>query len=145
MAGCGADAAPYFRIFNPVMQGRKFDPAWRLCAPLVSGTGAPARRHIHAPFAAPPAILAAPGSNSAAPIHGRSSITTKPARRRSPAMNACAPRHAAAVMRANKFEAAVIRAIRRMVMRSKPNGTTRSRNAALTKPKFPAFLPADRQ
>lgn len=26
-AGCGADAAPYFRIFNPVSQGTKFDPA----------------------------------------------------------------------------------------------------------------------
>ncbi len=26
-AGCGADAAPYFRIFNPVLQSRKFDPA----------------------------------------------------------------------------------------------------------------------
>ncbi|HMP77206.1 MAG TPA: deoxyribodipyrimidine photo-lyase [Kiritimatiellia bacterium] len=26
-AGCGADAAPYFRIFNPVLQGEKFDPA----------------------------------------------------------------------------------------------------------------------
>lgn len=25
-AGCGADAAPYFRIFNPVLQGEKFDP-----------------------------------------------------------------------------------------------------------------------
>jgi len=25
-AGCGADAAPYFRIFNPVAQGEKFDP-----------------------------------------------------------------------------------------------------------------------
>ncbi len=25
--GCGADAAPYFRIFNPVLQGQKFDPA----------------------------------------------------------------------------------------------------------------------
>ncbi|MDW8310720.1 MAG: FAD-binding domain-containing protein, partial [Verrucomicrobiales bacterium] len=25
-AGCGADAAPFFRIFNPVLQGRKFDP-----------------------------------------------------------------------------------------------------------------------
>ena len=25
-AGCGADAAPYFRIFNPVLQGRRFDP-----------------------------------------------------------------------------------------------------------------------
>ncbi len=26
VAGCGADAAPYFRIFNPVTQGKKFDP-----------------------------------------------------------------------------------------------------------------------
>ena len=26
VAGCGADAAPYFRIFNPVNQGEKFDP-----------------------------------------------------------------------------------------------------------------------
>ena len=25
-AGCGADAAPYFRVFNPVLQSRKFDP-----------------------------------------------------------------------------------------------------------------------
>lgn len=26
VAGCGADAAPYFRVFNPVTQARKFDP-----------------------------------------------------------------------------------------------------------------------
>ena len=26
VTGCGADAAPYFRIFNPVIQGEKFDP-----------------------------------------------------------------------------------------------------------------------
>jgi deoxyribodipyrimidine photo-lyase len=26
VAGCGADAAPYFRVFNPVGQGEKFDP-----------------------------------------------------------------------------------------------------------------------
>ena len=25
-AGCGADAAPFFRIFNPITQGEKFDP-----------------------------------------------------------------------------------------------------------------------
>jgi deoxyribodipyrimidine photo-lyase len=25
-AGCGTDAAPFFRVFNPVLQGRKFDP-----------------------------------------------------------------------------------------------------------------------
>lgn len=27
VAGCGADAAPYFRIFNPITQGKKFDPS----------------------------------------------------------------------------------------------------------------------
>ena len=26
IAGCGADASPYFRIFNPILQGQKFDP-----------------------------------------------------------------------------------------------------------------------
>lgn len=26
VAGCGADAAPYYRVFNPVLQGKKFDP-----------------------------------------------------------------------------------------------------------------------
>ena len=26
VSGCGADAAPYFRIFNPILQGEKFDP-----------------------------------------------------------------------------------------------------------------------
>ena len=26
VAGCGADAAPYFRVFNPILQGTKFDP-----------------------------------------------------------------------------------------------------------------------
>lgn len=28
-AGCGADASPYFRVFNPVLQGEKFDPDGR--------------------------------------------------------------------------------------------------------------------
>jgi deoxyribodipyrimidine photo-lyase len=28
-AGCGADAAPFFRIFNPVLQSKKFDPQGR--------------------------------------------------------------------------------------------------------------------
>jgi deoxyribodipyrimidine photo-lyase len=26
VAGCGFDAAPYFRVFNPVLQGKRFDP-----------------------------------------------------------------------------------------------------------------------
>jgi deoxyribodipyrimidine photo-lyase len=32
VAGCGADAAPYFRIFNPVVQGERFDPRGTMCA-----------------------------------------------------------------------------------------------------------------
>ena len=43
-AGCGADAAPYFRVFNPGEPGRKVRSARRLCAPLVSRTGEAARR-----------------------------------------------------------------------------------------------------
>jgi len=27
-AGCGCDAAPYFRVFNPTLQTQKFDPQW---------------------------------------------------------------------------------------------------------------------
>ena len=39
VAGSGTDAAPYFRIFNPVTQGEKFDPHRRLRAPVRAGTG----------------------------------------------------------------------------------------------------------
>lgn len=49
-AGCGADAAPYFRIFNPVRQGERFDPQGRYvrqwCPELASR---PASR-IHRPL-----------------------------------------------------------------------------------------------
>ena len=34
VAGTGTDAAPYFRVFNPVGQGERFDPARRLRAPV---------------------------------------------------------------------------------------------------------------
>ncbi len=50
VAGCGTDAAPYFRIFNPVTQGRKFDPdgeyARRYIPELASIEGAA----IHEPW-----------------------------------------------------------------------------------------------
>jgi deoxyribodipyrimidine photo-lyase len=77
VAGCGADAAPYFRIFNPVLQGEKFDPegayVCRWCPELAK---LPAR-WIHRPFEAPAAILDEAGvrlgANYPAPIvdHGR--------------------------------------------------------------------------
>jgi deoxyribodipyrimidine photo-lyase len=61
VAGCGADAAPYFRIFNPVLQGAKFDPdgayVRRFCPEL---TRLP-NKYIHRPWMATPAQLAGTG------------------------------------------------------------------------------------
>jgi deoxyribodipyrimidine photo-lyase len=57
VAGSGADAAPYFRIFNPVLQGRRFDGDGdyvRRYVPELAGLG---KRHIHAPWEAPPDAL----------------------------------------------------------------------------------------
>jgi deoxyribodipyrimidine photo-lyase len=54
VAGCGADAAPFFRIFNPVLQGQKFDADGayvRRWVPELSGV---AQKYIHAPWEAPP-------------------------------------------------------------------------------------------
>lgn len=57
-AGCGADAAPYFRIFNPMMQSEKFDAAdyIRLFVPELAKLP---DKYIHAPWTAPPEMLAA--------------------------------------------------------------------------------------
>ena len=61
VAGSGVDAAPYFRIFNPVKQAETFDPAGdyvRTWCPELAKMQAP---DIHAPWDAPPATLAAAG------------------------------------------------------------------------------------
>ncbi|MGE0408504.1 MAG: deoxyribodipyrimidine photo-lyase [Amphiplicatus sp.] len=61
VAGAGADAAPYFRIFNPVAQGEKFDPEGdyvRRYAPELAKLSA---EHIHKPWAAPADRLKAAG------------------------------------------------------------------------------------
>jgi deoxyribodipyrimidine photo-lyase len=60
-AGCGADAAPYFRIFNPVLQGERFDPSGGYVARWVPELARLPARHIHAPWTAPAAVLAAAG------------------------------------------------------------------------------------
>ena len=61
VAGCGADAAPYFRIFNPVLQGAKFDPDGAYVRRFVPELARLPDRWLHAPWQAPPLELAAAG------------------------------------------------------------------------------------
>jgi deoxyribodipyrimidine photo-lyase len=57
VAGCGADAAPYFRVFNPVLQGAKFDPDGAYVRRYVPELARLPAAHIHAPWLAPPEVL----------------------------------------------------------------------------------------
>ncbi|MDX1484860.1 MAG: deoxyribodipyrimidine photo-lyase [Alphaproteobacteria bacterium] len=57
VAGCGADAAPYFRIFNPVLQGQKFDPDGRYVRDWVPELAALPDKFIHCPWEAPADLL----------------------------------------------------------------------------------------
>jgi len=50
-AGCGADAAPYFRIFNPTLQGKKFDPEGAYVKRWVPELAKANARDIHEPRA----------------------------------------------------------------------------------------------
>jgi deoxyribodipyrimidine photo-lyase len=61
VAGSGADAAPYFRIFNPVTQGLKFDPEGAYVRRWVPELARLAAPDVHAPWRAPPGVLAAAG------------------------------------------------------------------------------------
>lgn len=61
VAGSGADAAPYFRIFNPVTQGQKFDPDGAYVRRYVPELTRLGNRDIHEPFAAGDLTLAAAG------------------------------------------------------------------------------------
>ncbi len=61
VSGSGVDAAPYFRIFNPVTQSRRFDPEagyLRRWLPELRALPTPA---IHAPWTAQPEVLARAG------------------------------------------------------------------------------------
>ncbi|WP_117191128.1 cryptochrome/photolyase family protein [Rhizobium terrae] len=57
VAGSGADASPFFRIFNPVLQGVKFDPDGDYVRAHVPELAKLDRKYIHEPFEAPPHIL----------------------------------------------------------------------------------------
>lgn len=58
IAGCGADAAPYFRVFNPITQGEKFDPAGAYVRQWVPELAGLPDRFIHKPWEASPLELA---------------------------------------------------------------------------------------
>ena len=61
IAGCGADAAPYFRIFNCVTQGQKFDPEGDYVRRFIPEIADLPTQHLFAPWEAPPEVLRACG------------------------------------------------------------------------------------
>lgn len=61
IAGSGADAAPYFRVFNPVTQGKKFDPNGDYVRRYVPEIASLPDSHLHNPWEASADILATAG------------------------------------------------------------------------------------
>ncbi len=61
VAGSGADAAPYFRIFNPLTQGEKFDPNGEYVRKYVPELKDMPKEFIHKPWEAGPLILQSAG------------------------------------------------------------------------------------
>lgn len=60
-AGCGCDAQPYFRVFNPVTQGEKFDPLGDYVRRWVPELAGMPEGYIHRPWEAPEGVLHAAG------------------------------------------------------------------------------------
>ena len=54
VAGCGADAAPYFRIFNPVSPSQKFDAEGKFIRRYLPELAQVPTRYLHAPWTMPP-------------------------------------------------------------------------------------------
>jgi deoxyribodipyrimidine photo-lyase len=60
-AGCGVDAAPYFRVFNPIIQGQKFDPDGACVRRWIPELAALPSALIHQPWMTLPTAPAATG------------------------------------------------------------------------------------
>ncbi len=56
-AGCGCDAQPWFRVFNPVLQGDRFDPSGGYVRRWLPRLDRLPNRYIHRPWAAPARVL----------------------------------------------------------------------------------------
>lgn len=61
VSGSGADAAPYFRIFNPITQGKKFDKAGEYIRRWVPELADLSDKHLHEPWLAPDTVLVEAG------------------------------------------------------------------------------------
>ncbi|KZZ74737.1 hypothetical protein A3767_22385 [Oleiphilus sp. HI0133] len=61
MAGSGADASPYFRIFNPVLQGEKFDAEGEYVKRYCPELSKLPKKYIHKPWEAPKDVLKSAG------------------------------------------------------------------------------------
>lgn len=57
VAGSGADASPYFRIFNPILQGEKFDPDGTFTKAWLPELARLDLRHLQKPWSAPLSVL----------------------------------------------------------------------------------------
>jgi len=80
VAGCGADAQPYFRIFNPMLQGEKFDPEGVYVRRWLPELARLPVKFIHSPWTAPPAVLREAGVELGA-TYPRPVVDHKAARR----------------------------------------------------------------
>jgi len=61
VTGCGVDAAPYFRIFNPIMQGKKFDSQGKYVRHWIPELSLLPDQYIHNPWEAPAGVLESAG------------------------------------------------------------------------------------
>ncbi len=60
-ASVGTDAAPYFRVFNPTLQGKTFDPQGAFVRSMIPALAGVPDKYIHEPWALPPLIAAGAG------------------------------------------------------------------------------------
>ncbi len=99
VAGSGADAAPYFRVFNPVLQAAKFDPDGRYIRRWVPEIAKLPVPHCTSPGRRQPPFCKRPASAWGTRIPIRSSVSTPDASARWPPLPRCPRRSTAAPRR----------------------------------------------
>uniref|UniRef100_E6PGE7 Putative Deoxyribodipyrimidine photo-lyase PhrB n=1 Tax=mine drainage metagenome TaxID=410659 RepID=E6PGE7_9ZZZZ len=80
-ASTGTDAAPYFRIFNPVLQGQRFDPEGAFVRAMLPALRGVPTKYVHAPWQMPPLVQRESGciigEDYPAPIVDRTETKTR--------------------------------------------------------------------